>query len=188
MKKKGPIVLIVIIVLIFFFLGICGVGGYFLYTKVIKKAKDTVSDKIGNEILEKAIEGGTGADVDIDSENESFSMGNENDGISYSADEEGQSWPDDIPGDFPEFKYGKIISNTKITDEDYTSWTLILDNIDDNATEKYKDDLESNGWTITMTQNVEEVERISASKGESDITLTLNTDDKTGGISLYYKT
>ncbi len=181
MKKKGPVIIIIIIVAIFFVLGLCGVGGYFIYTKVIKKAKDTVGDKIGEELLEEAIESGTGSDVNIDSDDESVSI--ESDDMSMNI-EEGQDWPEDIPSTVPEFTYGTILGVTQSLNQEEDYWAITIQDIDSNAFTNYKSDLEDNGWEIDYTQTYNEVEALSASLDNDTVVLTIATEENTATMSI----
>ena len=59
--------------------------------------------------------------------------------------ESGQKWPSDLPENAPEFKYGTVKAVTSNPSEAY--WSIILENVSDDANTKYQADLAGAGWT-----------------------------------------
>lgn len=129
-RKNGGAATVIIIVLVV--LLALGVGGYFVSRYVAQKA--------GERLTEGFLGAATGGNVDINSGGEGVSI--ENDKGSLSLGQSAQ-WPSDMPSNVPEFSYGKPIMSTKVADG---GWSVLYENVSEDAKDKYVSDLSSKGW------------------------------------------
>lgn len=129
-------------------------------TDQVNPLSDLASEKAGNELAEKLIEGDSGIDVEINTEG--------GDGV---------AWPKDISSDVPEFKYGKLEVTFDGSKTGNTGTLIQITNVQKDAFEKYAGDLRAKGWEVTdnvlKEYGIEGV-RLEATKG--DLTLDLDKD------------
>ncbi|MBU0975293.1 MAG: hypothetical protein ABIE03_07410 [Patescibacteria group bacterium] len=185
--KKGGIAIVVIIGVVLLALLGCGIGGYFVYNRFVKKE---VTENLAEKIVEEAIENETGDDVNVNIEGtngeESVHISDGDNSVDVSS---GEDWPDDMPSYVPEFKYGTLTVKTKIsgdTSGEY-GWSMVYESVDSDALEKYKNDLEKSGWSIETTIDTGEGKVVGASKGEDIMTLSINSTTKIASISVSLK-
>lgn len=173
--KKGNKTLIIVIVVVVLLLGGCAavalLGGSFLKREV----EEEVSENITEEILEETV----GGDAEVDIEDDSFTWESEEGSGSVG---EATEWPDDIPGDIPEFTYASIISYFTLGDETGSGWTLTFEDAESGAVDSYESDLTSDGWEITSTFNTNDVEMISAEKDNYTVTCSCSSEDDTCSV------
>lgn len=87
-------------------------------------------------------------------------------------------WPSNIPSIVPEFTYGKnagIITNR----EDGTQWIIAFGNVPNDASEKYKADLDSKGWETNFMGDT-----LVAEYGDEEYTITFSYFKETHGAQL----
>lgn len=107
------------------------------------------SEKTGEKLMEKALENATGnkADVDLSSGKAVIETGEGR----MEVDSNAKSWPDEIPGDIPEFTYGKVVAVTTSTMDGSKSWNVVFENVEDGFLDKYDAKLKGKGFeTVTM--------------------------------------
>lgn len=107
------------------------------------------SEKTGEKLMEKALENATGnkADVDLSSGKAVIETGEGRMEVNSNA----KSWPDEIPGDIPEFTYGKVVAVTTSTMDGSKSWNVVFENVEDGFLDKYDAKLKEKGFeTVTM--------------------------------------
>jgi hypothetical protein len=124
-KKINPglIIGIVIGVLI-----ILSVGGYFINQYTTKRNAEAIVESL------------TGGKVSTKDGTTTITDGESSTVISDSA----QKWPSGLPENAPEFKYGDVKASSSSVSEGY--WSIILENVSDDANAKYETDLANAGW------------------------------------------
>lgn len=118
-------------------------------TTSCKSKKEKEADRV-----ERMIEQATGEEVDIDTEEGEIVIETE-DGTITATDQQ-TTWPEDIPDDVPEFDFGDIVVVSSNTMEGGYGWTLVMENVPDNAINEYEKALKENGW---------EVQKVTMGKG-----------------------
>ncbi len=161
-NKKVSIVLVILLALSLI-MGGCG--------KVAEKATE--------QVIEKAIESESGEKVDL----------NLNEGSAEITTDEGSmkigstyDWPSGMPSDVPEFKYGSITGVIESTTDAGTAYTVTFEEVEADSFEKYRSDLEDNGWSIQFTQQMGSGWSLNANKENNDVTVLMG-EDSTGFIS-----
>jgi len=99
--------------------------------------------------MEKALENATGneADVDLSSGKAVIQTG---DG-EVEIDSNAKSWPSEIPGEVPEFKFGKVKAVTTSIIDGSKSWNIAFEEVQDGFLDKYEAQLKEKGFeTIIM--------------------------------------
>jgi len=107
------------------------------------------SKKTGEKLMEKALENATGnkADVDLSSGKAVIQTG---DG-QIEVDSNAKSWPSEIPGDVPEFKFGKVKAVTTSSMDGTKSWNIVYEDVPDGFLDKYEAQLKEKGFeTVIM--------------------------------------
>jgi len=107
------------------------------------------SEKTGEKLMEKALENATGneADVDLSSGKAVIQTGDGEVEVNSNA----KSWPSEIPGEVPEFKFGKVIAVTTSNMDGNKSWNVSFDEVQDGFLDKYEAQLKEKGFeTIIM--------------------------------------
>ncbi len=132
------------------------------------------AEKTQEKIIEKAI--GDKAKVDLDDEKIMI----ETEDGTFTADATIQSWPKEIPNEVPEFKNGKIVMVNTQNMKEGKNWVIIFEDVSSNATAKYKENLESNGFNINFTTTAGTGTHFAAEK--DNITVMLMGDE--GGASI----
>ena len=101
------------------------------------------SEKTGEKLIETSI--GHGADVDIDDEKIVIKT----DEGTFTSDSTIKNWPKEIPDDVPEFKDGKVVNvSTRIVDGN-KNWTLLFENVSENALTEYETKLKKKGFKVS---------------------------------------
>lgn len=131
-KKKNAVTIIIIVVAVLVVFGIVGtlVGRY-------------IGRKAGEKIAEGIISAGTGGKVDVDTSNNSISVSGGGESISVG---ENSTWPSTMPNEVPRYSEGKIVSSSKVDNEDLKSWTVVVGETDQADFDSYKNSLVSAGW------------------------------------------
>lgn len=131
---------------------------------VFQSCKRT-SEKTGEKIIEKSF--GDDAEADIDDEKVVIKT----DEGTFTTDATMNSWPKEVPGEVPEFKFGDVISVTAQEIDDANNWVVIFENVPANALQKYKETLESEGFKINFTTTTGTGGHLAAEKGDIAVML-----------------
>ena len=134
------------------------------------------SEKVSEKMIEQAI--GEDADVNIGDEK----MVIETDEGTFTVDATKHSWPKDIPNDVPEFKEGKIINVTTIDAEDGNNWTMVFEEVDTDAFDKYKKVLKAKDFKTQVITMGATHGHIMAEKG--DLIVVMMSGDGTTSLSV----
>ena len=118
---------------------------------------------------EKLIEKSVGEDADVDIDDEKVTIKTEEG--TFTADASANNWPDEIPGDVPEFKDGKILSVSTQDVDDSKNWVVIFEDVSQNALKNYQEALEEKGFKISYTTIVASGGHLAAEKGELAVML-----------------
>lgn len=173
MKGKGIIVILIVFGGIFLLVIACG-GGAYLVGRELNESSGSSDEQEGS------VSGAEDTDSQDDSSEEDSSL---TDGLTA-------EWPDDMPGEVPEFTWGNIVASSKgknpATDQDV--WTVTFDSMDEDASEKYKQDLESNGWSIDSYSDVGDLIMIGASYDGLELEVFFKTTLDNGSLSVQYST
>ncbi len=115
----------------------------FLFT-VLTISCRKASEKTGEELMEKVLENATGknAEVDLSSGKAVIETG---DG-KVEVDSNAKSWPSEIPGDVPEFKFGKVKAVTTSIMDGSKSWNIAFEEVQDGFLDKYEAQLKEKGF------------------------------------------
>ena len=173
-KSKTPLIIGIVVVIVIL------IGGCVAVAIVGKSLLgDRVEEAVTEDILEEVMEESIGGDADVDIDDDTFTWESEDGSGSVG---EATEWPDDIPSDIPEFTYADIISHFSLGDETGSGWTLTFENADSDAINSYGGDLESDGWVIISTYSDNDVEMITAEKGNDTITCSCSNEDDTCSV------
>jgi hypothetical protein len=158
-KSKTTIILIAVGIIIL------GGAGYFLLKDTFVKSDSSQQEEESSDTEDASLKYDLG-DTTVEVE---------------SGDEE---WPNDIPSTIPEFKYGDIDSTAKVANDYANSWTVICNNIEEDAFEDYKTDLEDAGFSNISTLETSEGSMLTVSKEPYTMIVTYNKDENTLGLSI----
>jgi hypothetical protein len=128
---KWAIVLIVVLVVL-------SIAGYVV--------KNFLGKKIAENVVEKTIEAGTGAKVDLNSAGEGSLKVKSKDGelaVGTSA-----QWPSDMPSDVLKFSSGTIVAAIKTDNEQGKAWSVVVKDVEKSAVDAYLADLKAQGWKL----------------------------------------
>jgi hypothetical protein len=94
------------------------------------------------------------------------------------------NWPDWVLSIVPEYKYGRVLTSTKMPDED--GGTLILNKIqkDQDPYASYKKDLLDSGWEVINEDDYGLGKHLNVK--QSGYSLLYAFSDKGGGVSIHY--
>ena len=107
------------------------------------------SEKAGEKLMENAIENATGKDAKVNIDKEKTVI--ETDAGKLEVDGNAKSWPNEIPGDIPEFKFGKIDAVTTRNFDNTKAWIVSFSELQDGFLDKYDAQLKDKGFeTILM--------------------------------------
>jgi len=118
--------------------------------------------KSAEKRMEEAIEEATGEDADVDLEKGEATIKTEEGEVHVSTKK--NKWPDEIPGDVPEFTYGDMLSVTTTDIPEGYGWTITYENVPDDAIEKYDAELKKSGFE-TLVAGMGSRGSISGEKG-----------------------
>ena len=112
-----------------------------------------IGELFGEKITEKLVEGDTGANVDIDYDDDG-GVGIETDDGEWTAGSKA-SIPDDFPPDVPVIDYHEIMSSSSFTDtgDGTKSFTLMVESKESlaNTQSYYETEMSDEGWTNGST-------------------------------------
>jgi hypothetical protein len=107
------------------------------------------SQKTGEKMMEKALENATGGKANVDIKGEKTVI--ETSAGKMEIDGNANSWPSDIPGDVPEFKFGKIDAVTTSEMDGNKGWNIAYSDLEEGFLDKYDALLKEKGFeTVTM--------------------------------------
>lgn len=128
---------------------------------------------------EKMIEQATEGEADVDISDKKFVIETAEGKLTS---EEVKSWPGDIPSSVPEFKLGKIMNAMTQTTPDANTWTLAFEEVPDEALEKFKKELQDQGFKIESTVKMGTSGQVSATKNH--LTVMLMTGEGTASLTV----
>ncbi|HCF49744.1 MAG TPA: hypothetical protein DER60_05650 [Syntrophomonas sp.] len=139
--------------------------------------------QIGEKATEKALESASGGEVKVDLNDGEVQVDSKDGSSSFKTGGD-LTWPKSMPADVPQLSGAKIsnVSEAKTTEgQTIMVWYEEIGNVD--QINKYKADLESNGWTIAATTNTPEGTYIMAEKTGWALSATFSTEDGNGVIA-----
>lgn len=146
---------------------------------VLRLVSRQMNRNIGERIAEKIIEKGTGGKVNIDTGSGKFRIEGKGGTIEFKQE---NKWPADLPGVFPEFKYGQVKGVTRSTVDQNKNWTVSFENVAPEAYEKYKKDLKAKGFELTVVET-DEGGSISGQKANHLIFALIDTKTRAATIN-----
>ncbi len=135
--------------------------------------------KVAEKAIEKTIESESGGKVDMNLKEGTTEITTDQGSIKIGAT---YDWPAAIPSDVPEFKYGTVTGVMESATETGTSYTVTFEEIAADSFEKYRSDLEDNGWTMQYTQQMGTGWSLNAIKDNNSVSAVMG-DDYTGIVS-----
>ncbi len=105
--------------------------------------------KIGDVLVEKAIEQSTGKKVDINSGGQNITIQSEGQKIEIQGDT--GVWPADMPADVPKFSGGQIKAVTRADTPEGKSWNVMCENVTGNIVKNFEMQLKNNGFKNIST-------------------------------------
>lgn len=109
------------------------------------------SKKVSEKVMENAIENATGKDAKVDINKEKVVI--ESGGDRMVVDGKANTWPNEIPGDVPEFKLGKIEGVTTSNVDGANTWTIAFKEVQNGFLEKYEAQLKDKGFETTIIKS-----------------------------------
>jgi len=167
--KTGYARLVLLALAAVLILALCGCG----------KAADKVGEKATEKITEKAMEKEGVKDASVDIDEGKLAIKTDKGSINMNTGS-GQKWPDGIPGDVPEFKYGKIVAVMESNENGQKAYTMSLEMIADGAVESYKKDLEAAGFKIDNYLQADTGGSFSGIKNNYTLSLFTDSGNKSG--------
>jgi len=188
-KGSNKTVLIIVAVVVVF--GIVAlVGGYFVMRGLRAKVSETIGQKMGENMLEKAIEQGTGQKADVSADGKTVSV-KTNEGTMAASQEGTIKLPSDFPSDIFIYPDAKITFSTS-TPANATEGTkasfMIAYSTNQSVADvvaKYNEEMVKNGWTKGTESNYGGM-MIDFKKGNRGVFLTISDSggDKAGITSV----
>ena len=133
--------------------------------------------KASEKAAEKAIEDASGGKAQVDLNKDQIEVktneGTFKTGGTY-------EWPGQIPADVPKFSYGKIIAFTESSTAQGSSFLMSIEEVKEDASDKYKSDLEGAGWQIVMTNRSADGFIISATKDKQNVVASFSGKSEKG--------
>jgi len=118
------------------------------------------TEKTQEKIMEASI--GENAKVDLDDEKIVIKT----DEGTFTSDATAKSWPNEIPSDVPKFKDGKVVNVSTQNVDDSSNWTVLFENVSDNALNDYETALKKNGFKVSTISMGDTKGHITAEKDE----------------------
>jgi hypothetical protein len=188
-KSNTKVVLIIVAVVLVVLI----VGGYMAMRFIRTKVSQTIGQKIGENMLEKAIEQGTGNKVDVNADGENVKIKTKEGGEVAVSGEGTIKLPSDFPSDVFVYSDAKITyassspaNSAEGTSASYMVAYSVNQSVDEVAS-KYKDEMVKNGWTKESEANYGAL-MISFKKDGRDALVTISTNQEsnngTTGVSV----
>lgn len=159
-------------------------AAYSLSFLAIAATLSSCQKKIGDEILEKAIEQSTGNNVELNTADGKMSV--ESDGRKIEVQSEHASWPKDMPSGVPVFSYGTIKAVTHTEAPGVNGWTVAFENVSENSIKAYDAELKRRGFETVltlMTSDKGSGGSINATKGAVSVFLMADQETVTLAVS-----
>jgi hypothetical protein len=124
-------------------------AGIILAALAISGTFSSCQKKIGDVLVEKAIEQSTGKKIDINSGGQNVTIQTEGQKIEI----QGNSgvWPADMPADVPKLSSGQIKAVTRAETPEGKSWSVVCENVSGNIVKDFESQLKSNGFKNVST-------------------------------------
>jgi len=169
-RSATAIIIIILVVVV-----VLGIGGYLLSRYLV--------GRIAKEATEGIIGGLTGGEVDLDADNNTAKISSEDGSFEISA---GGSWPEDLPGDVPQFTAGVIEASSKSTVDGKGGWSLSFTKVEANAFENYREKLLAAQWSETGTASTDS--KITNMENENYyLIFTIKESNHTGSLAVTSK-
>ncbi|NTW09784.1 MAG: hypothetical protein HGA26_00305 [Chlorobiaceae bacterium] len=140
--------------------------------------------KVGEVLVEKAIEQSTGNKVDIRNGGQNVTIQSEGQKIEIQSNTSGV-WPNDIPGEVPKFAYGQIKAVTRSDMPEGKSWVVISENVPGNIIKSYESLLKNSGFkTVSTIITSDEGEGGSVSGEKDQLKVALITGNGSASLSV----
>jgi hypothetical protein len=137
-----------------------------------------VSFNIFENAVEEALEEEYGDDFEVNIEEDSVTIGDEDSYYTYGDD---ATWPSDMPSSVPVFSSGDMTSVSKTDGSEETYWTVTYENITTSgALDSYKDKVEAAGFEVSWSAD----EYFWAEMGTLSITVYVYEDTETGSLTV----
>ena len=146
----------------FTFISLAGTLLVFLAISVMTTSCKSKREENAERRIERAIEDATDEKVDVDIEDGEITIKTEEGDMDIigkdgemtiktkdgeiTATDDVESWPEEIPDEIPEFTYGDIILLTTSNVDGGHGWTMVFENVPDEAFDKYKKELKEKGF------------------------------------------
>ena len=158
-------------------------AGIILAALAISGTFSSCQKKIGDVMVEKAIEQSTGQKVDINSGGQKITIQSEGQKIEI----QGNSgvWPADMPADVPKFSSGQIKAVTRADTPEGKSWSVVCENVTGNIVKDFESQLKSKGFkniSTIVTSGESEGGVVSAEKEK--LKVVLMTGNGTASLSV----
>lgn len=141
-----------------------------------------VSEKASEKLAEKALESASGGDVKVDLEDGQIKVESKDGSSSFKTGED-LSWPKSMPADVPQISGAKISNVSEASTAEGQTFMVWFEGIsDEDQVNKFKADLEAQGWSISGTTTTPESTYIAAEKADWSLTATFNTEEGQGII------
>jgi len=158
-------------------------AGIIMAAIAISGTVSSCQKKIGEVLVEKAIEQSTGNKVDIKSGGENITI--ESEGQKIEIQSNGGVWPADMPPEVPKFTYGSIKAVTRSEMTDGKSWTVVCENVPGSIVKDYESRLKSSGFqTVSTIVTSSEGEGGSVSGTKEKLNVTLMTGSGSASLSV----
>ena len=185
----------------FTFISFTGILLIFLATSVMTTSCKSKREENAERRIERAIADATDEEVDVDIEDGTITIKTEKEEMDIegkegemtiktkdgeiTATDDIDTWPEEIPEEIPEFTYGDIIVLTTSNIDGGHGWTMVFENVPDDAFDKYKKDLEEKGFeafSVTMPQggsiNAEKDKiYVAAMGGEGNASVSIQVEE-----------
>ncbi len=128
--------------------------------------------KIGEALVENAIEQSTGKKVDINSSGNSITIQSEGQKIAI----QGNSgvWPADMPADVPRCSWGKIGAVTRSESAEGKNWNVVFESVSGSIVKEFESQLKGKGFqniSVIVTSGVGQGGVVSAEKEKLKVVL-----------------
>jgi hypothetical protein len=142
--------------------------------------------KAEEQVLEKAIEHSTGKSADVDVNGQNVTIETEGKKVEIQAN--AAEWPDEIPGDVPEFSYGTIKGVTRTETPEGLSWGIVVEKVPDSIVRNYEQTLKNRGFeTSSMIMSGENGQGGSVTGEKGNISVVLMAGNGSASLSVALK-
>ncbi len=135
----------------------------FTVTFACRNTSEKRAEKIAEKIMEKA----SGEEVDVNIDNENFTIKTEDGTLTSNADD--KKWPSEIPAEVPEFGFGSVEQVIFHDMDDGKMWTMMVEKVPGDVLTKYQKELKKNGFTCNLVSHNNEEGMLSAEKGDINV-------------------